>query len=302
MPFGVYQRTEKIRRSISDALKGRHLSEEWKKKISQTLKGKKFSEDHKRKLRGKIPWNKGKHLSEESKRKIGKAIKRQWKEGKMKSSMLGKHHSEETKKKMSKVRLERKKRLGYINSPETRKKMSKAFKGRKLSEEIKRKLSKVLKGKKKPPFTEEHKRKISEGGKIPRPWMRGENSPRWKGGTSELSKRIKNSFKYKKWREAIFQRDNWTCQRCGKRGGIILHPHHKKSLASILEENNVKTLEDALNCEALWNINDGITLCRNCHKRTNTYGWNRYNEIFRERQEFKERKEFKIRKLELAKI
>lgn len=250
MPSGVYERTEKTKRSISNALKGRYLSEE-------------------------------------SRRKIGEAVKRQWKEGKMKPSMLGKHHSEETKKKMSRSRLERKKQLGYINSSETRKKISKALKGRKMPEEIVRKMSESLRGKKKPPFTEEHKRKISEGGKIPRPWMRGENSPRWKGGTSELSKRIKNSFKYKKWREAIFQRDNWTCQKCGKRGGTILHPHHKRSFASILEENNIKTFEDALSRQALWNINDGITLCRNCHKKTNTYGWNRYNEIFRKEQEFK---------------
>jgi len=249
MPTGVYEKTQEHKRNLSEALRGR-----------------KFSEEHKRKIR--------------------ETIRRQWKEGKRKSPMLDKHHPEETKMKMSRSRLERKRRLGFINSPETRKKMSLIFKGRILSDETKRKISEALKGKKKPPFTEEHKRKISEGGKIPRPWMRGENSPYWKGGTSELSKRIKNSFKYKKWREAIFRRDNWTCQKCEKRGGIILHPHHKRSFASVLEENNIKTLEDALSCEVVWDINDGITLCRNCHKKTDTYGWNRYNE-FRREQELK---------------
>jgi len=268
MPPGVYERTEKIRRSIS-----------------QALKGKKFSEEHKRKLRGRTPWIKGKHLSEESKRKISEAIKRQWEEGKRQPSMLGKFHTKETKNKMSKSRLERKKRLGYINSLKTRKKISKALKGRRLSEEIKRKMSEALKGKKKLPFTKEHKKKISESGKMPRPWMRGENSPHWKGGVSELSKRIKTSFKYKEWRETIFQRDNWTCRKCGKRGGVIIHPHHKKSLTTILEENNIKTLEDVLECKELWDINNGITLCRKCHKETDTYGWNRYNEILKEAQE-----------------
>jgi len=48
MPAGVYKRTEQMRRSISAALKGRHISEEWKKKISQTLKGRKLSENIKR--------------------------------------------------------------------------------------------------------------------------------------------------------------------------------------------------------------------------------------------------------------
>ena len=242
MPPGVYERTDKIRKSISQARKGRRLSKESKKKISE-------------------------------------AIKKQWKEGKRKSSMLGRFHSKETKEKMSKFRLEKKKQLGYINSPETRKKISKILKGRKLSEKIKRKISETLKGKKKPPFTEEHKKKISEKGKMPRPWLSGENSPFWKGGRSQLSKRIKNSFRYKKWRELIFQRDNWICQKCRKRGGITLHPHHKKSLATILEENNIKTLEGALNCKELWDVNNGITICRKCHKETETYGWNRYNKM-----------------------
>lgn len=245
MPTGVYEKTQEHKRNLSEALRGR-----------------KFSAKHKRKIR--------------------ETVRKQWKEGKRKSPMSDKHHREETKKKMRKACLERKRQLGYINSPETRKRMSEAQKGKKLLEETKRKLSNALKGKRKPPFTEEHKRKISEGGKMSRPWMRGENNPHWKGGASELSKRIKNSFKYKKWRETIFQRDNWTCQNCGRRGGIILHPHHKRSFASILGENNIKTLEDALNCKVLWNINEGVTLCRNCHKETNTYGWNRYNEIIRE--------------------
>jgi len=77
----------------------------------------------------------------------------------------------------------------------------------------------------------------------------------------------------------IFQRDNWICQKCRKRGGITLHPHHKKSLATILEENNIKTLEGALNCKELWDVNNGITICRKCHKETETYGWNRYNKM-----------------------
>lgn len=40
-------------------------------------------------------------------------------------------------------------------------------------------------------------------------------------------------------------------------------------LLKIQEENNIKTLEDAENCEELWNINNGRTLCRNCHRGIN---------------------------------
>ena len=57
---------------------------------------------------------------------------------------LGKKHSEKTKRKMSEIRIERKKRLGYLISKEARKKISEAnkgkiswAKGKKLSEETK---------------------------------------------------------------------------------------------------------------------------------------------------------------------
>lgn len=252
-------------------------TEEHKMKISVAMKGKKFSEEHRR--------------------KIGKTIKKQWKEGKRRPVMLGKHHSDETKTKMRKARLERKKQLGYINSSETKKKMSKVqkrrFKNNPMSEKTKKKLSTALNGKKKAPFTEEHRERLSEALKgKPQPWNAGEKCHFWKGGVSGLSRRIKISFRYKKWREMIFQRDDWICQKCGRRGGLVLHPHHKRSFSSILEKNNIKTLEDALSCEELWDINNGIALCNDCHKKTETYGWNNYNKMFK--QEYQERKEYKI--------
>lgn len=30
---------------------------------------------------------------------------------------------------------------------------------------------------------------------------------------------------------------------------------------------NIKSYEQALNCEELWNINNGRTLCKKCHKK-----------------------------------
>jgi len=33
-----------------------------------------------------------------------------------------------------------------------------------------------------------------------------------------------------------------------------------------------RILEQAVNCEELWNINNGITLCKECHKKTDSYG------------------------------
>ena len=172
--------------------------------------------------------------------------------------------------------------MGYINSPETREKIRKSLTGKILPEEAKRKLSEAIRGKSKPLFTEEHKRKLSKALKgKPQPWNSKSNSHFWKGGVSELSRHIKISIKYKNWRELVFQRDNWTCQSCKKRGGMILHPHHIKSFTSILEKNNINTLEGAFKCDELWEVDNGITLCESCHKNTETYGWNNYNKIFK---------------------
>lgn len=87
---------------------------------------------------------------------------------------------------------------------------------------------------------------------------------RWKNHIhkTELSERIKKSYKWKLWREAVFKRDNWTCQECGEKGGK-LHPHHRKSRLDFPE--------------LIFDVDYGITLCKKCHKKTDSYGWNGYN-------------------------
>lgn len=84
--------------------------------------------------------------------------------------------------------------------------------------------------------------------------------------TTPLSKAIRESFKYREWVVAVFKRDNYTCKKCKIRGGY-LEAHHIKAFALILKENNIKTLQDAFNCEELWNVDNGITLHEKCHKQ-----------------------------------
>lgn len=44
-----------------------------------------------------------------------------------------------------------------------------------------------------------------------------------------------------------------------------LHVHHIKELAYLLQKYSVKTLSRALKCDTLWDLDNGLTLCRDCH-------------------------------------
>ena len=159
-------------------------------------------------------------------------------------------------------------------------------KGKPMSEETKEKVSIAKKqnpikywlGKKRDDATIE---KMSQGNKGKIAWNKnkhqtqtsGENNPNWKGGISSTNRSSRNSIEFRLWREAVFARDKWTCQKCGKHGGR-LSPHHKISLLKIINKYNFETWEDVKRCKILWDINNGITLCHDCHKLTDSYGKN----------------------------
>lgn len=97
----------------------------------------------------------------------------------------------------------------------------------------------------------------------------GSKHPKWKGGISLISKKIRVMGEYKKWRSNCFKRDNWTCQTCHFRGYVTVH--HINSLIKIVKSNSIKTMEEARNCKELWDENNGVTLCEECHKLTDNY-------------------------------
>lgn len=266
MPSGVYQRTDEHRRKNSEGHKGKKLSDETKKKLSENnpryWSGKHLPEEMRRKISETLkkggyrpPSSLGRHLSEEMKKKIGERMKGN-------KYSLGKHPSEETKRKLSKAL------KGRVVSEETRKKLSKALTGRKFSAEWIRKIGEASKGRK---LSKAAREKISEAN-------RGANSYSWKGGITPLVGQIRRSWKYRQWRSDVFTRDDFTCQICGKRGGGELVAHHIKPFNLIIEENNIRTFQEALDCEELWDINNGITLNKEIHYEFHKrYGWENNN-------------------------
>jgi len=104
----------------------------------------------------------------------------------------------------------------------------------------------------------------------------GSKSNLWKGGITPLMKFIRTHTKYIEWRKSIFQRDNWTCKYCGAKNGngieIELNAHHLKPFYKILVDNKIINFEDAIKCSELWDMENGITICRECHLKTDSIG------------------------------
>lgn len=80
---------------------------------------------------------------------------------------------------------------------------------------------------------------------------RGELAPNWRGGVTPENQRLRQSLEYREWREAVFRRDAYTCQRCGDNRGGNLRGHHIQGWAD----------HPALR----FDVENGITLCESCH-------------------------------------
>lgn len=83
------------------------------------------------------------------------------------------------------------------------------------------------------------------------PQLSGENSGTWKGGITPENSKIRNSIEYSLWRDAIFARDNWTCQKYGIKGGD-LEVHHINNFSEYPEIRLA--------------IDNGITLSKKAHR------------------------------------
>ena len=89
----------------------------------------------------------------------------------------------------------------------------------------------------------------------------------WKGGITPLTRSIRHLEQYNQWRIDIFERDNFICQLCGQTGKLHAD-HYPKMFWQIIAEDRITSLEEALSSQKLWDINNGRTLCVECHRKT----------------------------------
>lgn len=81
--------------------------------------------------------------------------------------------------------------------------------------------------------------------------QRGNKGSNWQGGkTKEQKTRMLSD--YREWRKQVFERDDFTCQKCRTRGGI-LEAHHIKPFS---KDKKLRL-----------DLNNGKTLCWYCHRK-----------------------------------
>lgn len=86
-------------------------------------------------------------------------------------------------------------------------------------------------------------------------------------GITTENKKVRSGKEFRKWRELVFERDDWTCKKCLIRSGngrtIDLNPHHIYNFSD--------------NEEIRFNIDNWITFCRKCHYDFHSEFWFRNN-------------------------
>ena len=104
----------------------------------------------------------------------------------------------------------------------------------------------------------------------------GENATAWKGGKTSFTQRIKKLIQTRyNWFTKIIIRDNYKCVWCGDTNDLDAHHINpivkiiKKITENIIFENDDLKIEYVINHPEIKdsNLENGITLCRSCHKK-----------------------------------
>lgn len=139
-------------------------------------------------------------------------------------------------------------KVQWINNDERRKKTSERAKKNLKNEESKKRALEAM-------SDPEYKLKMSllkRGSKNPMYGKRGSKHHNYNPNLTDEERKIKrNTLEDKAFRLNVFERDNFTCRKCGDNHGGNLQAHH------ILNHWKYKDLR--------YDVNNGITLCKKCH-------------------------------------
>lgn len=93
---------------------------------------------------------------------------------------------------------------------------------------------------------------------------KGKDHFNYKNGAGSIREKLHSLFQYKEWRNSVFIRDDYTCQGCGVRGGY-LEAHHIVPFREIQKRHGFTNHVEAAKCDELFDVNNGTTLCKECH-------------------------------------
>ena len=78
---------------------------------------------------------------------------------------------------------------------------------------------------------------------------------------------IEQMPRYERWKEEVKEKCGKKCQIDESHKNRYTEVHHLTSFYKILKQNNITSIEKALGCRLLWDIDNGIVLCKECHDK-----------------------------------
>ena len=122
--------------------------------------------------------------------------------------------------------------------------------GKKLPEAMKRRMVEARMANDSYKISKERRQLLGE---ILKPYWfkKGKEHPNWIDGNRSSLKNRFATKEHRVWREAIFERDNYTCQFCKNIGGYLQADHIKMY---------------SKYPKLAWELSNGRTLCKECHR------------------------------------
>ena len=209
------------------------------------------------------------HHTEKTKEKLRKLALKQFKNG----------MPRETKNKCKEASVKQWKNMTVDQKKTRSEKIKKKLIGKKLSDKHKEEIRKT---------TLEYYKNNPDKKKIHAKYLLDASKTRWKRYKKdlrdgkykyeELKNKAKtflsNSKEMKEWKNKVLKRDNFKCVSCDSE--IDLNIDHIKKFSFLIDEQKEiienGEFEKLLKINSFWDINNGRTLCIDCHRMTFTFG------------------------------